>query len=170
MYEWFVFLTFAGFVFTVVAVIHRSSIFVFMSAIGVMIGLVNITSLEKKSELSKQAEKNMHSNFLNLVEGRYALDSVVTSDSTKIQFILRLPGIAERKVEVIAYDDHPSIYWNEWQAEGAQPGDTLIVSDIWSNDSTYNRLIQKMDASQIGLGYISNEWLIEHSYEEPPKK
>jgi hypothetical protein len=136
--------------------------------------ILTISSSEKMKQLKQEEkmemeEKNFHNNFLNLIEGRYVLDSLVSVDSTKVQFILQLPGIAERKVEMIAYDNSPT-YWNEWQAEGAQLGDTLLVADIWNADSTYSRNIQKMDASQIGLGYISNEWLIDHSYEEPPRK
>lgn len=135
-----------------------------------VMSLMGLVIIEDNERALINAENELHSNLLSLVEGRYVLDTVVNSDSTKVRFILRLPGIAKRKVEVIAYNDHPSVYWNEWQAEGAENGDTLIVWDVWNTDSTYSRVVQKMDASQIGLGYISNDWLVEHSYEEPPKK
>lgn len=146
-------------------VVAVSALLILVSSIG-----TGWLITDTKGRALINAENELHSNLLSLVEGRYILDTVVSSDSAKVRFILRLPGIAKRKVEVIAYNDHPSVYWNEWQAEGAENGDTLIVWDVWNTDSTYSRVVQKMDASQIGLGYISNDWLVEHGYEEPPKK
>ncbi len=109
-------------------------------------------------EKTTTEEKTIHGQLLALPEGRYILDHIVSTDSTKVRFILQLPGVAKRTAEVIAYNDSP-IYWNEWQAENAVPGDTLMICDVWNTDSTYSRLVQKMDASQVGWGYLSFEWL-----------
>jgi hypothetical protein len=110
-------------------------------------------------EKTTTEEKTTHNQLLALPEGRYILDRIVSADSAKVRFTLQLPGVAKRKVEVIAYDDSPTVYWNEWQAKSAVPGDTLIICDVWNTDSTYSRVVQKMDVSQVGWGYLSFEWL-----------
>ena len=126
------------------------------------LSLFSAFQMQKETTMKKEMdteERNTHSNLLLLPEGRYILDRIVSTDSTKVRFTLQLPGVAKRKVEVIAYDDSPTVYWNEWQAESAVPGDTLIICDVWNTDSTYSRVVQKMDASQVGWGYLSFEWL-----------
>jgi hypothetical protein len=126
---------------------------------------------EEAQQKQRQAEeKVMHNNFLNLPEGRYILDEFVSVDSAKIQFTLRLPGVAKRKVEVITYDNHPSKYWNEWQAEGSIPGDTLLIRDTWNSDSSYDREVQRMGEDQIGFGYVTFDWILSPEWIEIQKR
>lgn len=123
--------------------------------------LIGVVETQIDGIKQKEKEKNLHSNFLLLPEGRYILDHIVSTDSAKVRFVLQLPGIAERRVEVIAYDNSPT-YWNEWQAEETVSGDTLIIQDVWVNGDTgkkYERTVQKLSPNHIGLGYISHQWL-----------
>ena len=141
----------------------RSPKYFTVSIVTLIFFVINLVAIQEyKDGLQRkeveQEEEKIHSNLLLLPEGRYILDHIVSTDSAKVRFVLQLPGVAKRKAEVIAYEKFP-IYWNEWQVESAVPGDTLIIFDVWNTDSTYSRLVQKMDVTQVGWGYLSFEWL-----------
>jgi hypothetical protein len=149
---------------------------VFISIIFLVLGLLflilvfNENEIKGTQERARAEEKTLHSNLLTLPEGRYILDEFISVDSAKVHFTLRLPGIAKRKVEVIAYDNHPSKYWNEWQAEGSAPGDTLLIRDTWNSDSSYDREVQRMGEAQIGFGYVTFDWILSPEWIEIQKR
>ncbi len=110
---------------------------------------------EQKNELSDSLK---HEAYLSLPEGRYLLNSAISADSTKTVFTLGIPGPAKRiTTELIAYEPH------EWQVNNHATSiatDTVIIVDVWNNESEkFDRVIQKFD-SNIGPGYVLGfvEW------------
>lgn len=163
--EIFLLISTVGLIFSALFRSSKGTVISMVSIAASTFGLVTSNDFQEQTKLKLLAaeEKVIHQNLMNIPEGRYILNHIVSADSAKVRFVLQLPGIAKRQVEVIAYDDSP-IYWNEWQAEPAVPGDTLIIRDVWTSHNsgstyTYNRTVQKLGPDDVGLGYISTEWL-----------
>ncbi len=142
-------------------IFFRNPKYFFMSFVSLVFFVVNWGYLEgyrerlTEEEIQKE-ERILNNNLLNLPEGCYVLDGIITTDSAKTRFTIEIPGLAKNRMELLAYET------SEWRAEDASPGDTLIFIDHWSNKGThakYDRVVQKLGPDHIGLGYISHQWL-----------